>query len=80
MKTKITHYQWHTLWASTIGYAMDDLDMMILSFSLPLIIAFYGLNSIQAGFISTITLLGAVIGGLIFGVLADKIGQVKTFT
>jgi MFS family permease len=59
---------------------MDGFNMLILSFSLPLIIAFYGLNVVQAGFISTITFLGVVIGGLIFGVLADKVGWVKTFT
>ena len=77
---KITGYQWKTLWSSTIGYAMDGLDMMILSYTLPLIIAFFGINQAEAGSLSTITLLGAVVGGIVFGVMADKFGRVRVFT
>ncbi|MFB6466755.1 MFS transporter [Cytobacillus sp. Hz8] len=77
---KITGYQWKTLWASTIGYAMDGLDMMILAYTMPLIIAYFGINAAQAGSISTITLLGSVLGGIVFGVLADKYGRVRVFT
>jgi MFS family permease len=77
---KITGYHWKTLWASTVGYAMDGLDMMILAFTMPLIIAYFGINAAQAGSISTITLLGSVLGGIIFGILADKYGRVRVFT
>lgn len=77
---KITKYQWQTLWASFTGYAMDGLDMMILAFALPLISSDLGLNSAEAGFISTITLIGTVIGGYIFGALADIYGRVKIFS
>ncbi|WP_224768128.1 MFS transporter [Metabacillus idriensis] len=75
----ITKYQWKTLWASMTGYAMDGLDMMILAFVLPLIVADLAINSAQAGSIATITLIGAVIGGYIFGVMADIYGRVKIF-
>jgi benzoate transport len=78
-ETKITKYQWKTLWAATTGYAMDGLDIMILSFALPLIMADFGLNAAQAGSISTITLIGAVLGGYCFGIMADIYGRVKTF-
>lgn len=54
--------------------------MMILAYTLPLIIAFFGINQAQAGSLSTITLLGAVIGGIVFGVMADKFGRVRVFT
>ncbi|WP_042354181.1 MFS transporter [Bacillus rubiinfantis] len=77
---KITGYQWKTLWASTVGYAMDGLDMMILAFTMPLIIAYFGVNAAEAGSVSTITLLGSVLGGIIFGILADKYGRVRVFT
>lgn len=77
---KITGYQWKTLWASTVGYAMDGLDMMILAYTLPLIIAYFGINQAQAGSISTVTLLGAVLGGIVFGIMADKYGRVRVFT
>lgn len=77
---KISKYQWKTLWSSTVGYAMDGLDMMILAYTLPLIIAFYGINQAEAGSLSTITLLGAVLGGIVFGMLADKYGRIRVFT
>lgn len=78
--SKIGSYQWKTLWASTVGYAMDGLDMMILAFTMPLIMAYFSINPAEAGSISTITLLGAVIGGIVFGILADKYGRVRVFT
>ncbi|TCP27799.1 benzoate transport [Scopulibacillus darangshiensis] len=77
---KLSKYHWQTLWASLTGYAMDGLDMMILAFALPLITLDLGLNPAQAGSISTITLIGAVIGGYTFGVLADIYGRVKVFS
>jgi MFS family permease len=76
----IGKYQHQTVWASSIGYAMDGLDMMMLSFVLPLIIAYFGINSAQAGSISTITLMGVVVGGFVFGVMADVYGRVRTFS
>jgi MFS family permease len=76
----LTKYQWRTLWASTVGYAMDGLDLMILSYVLSFIIADLSLNSAQAGLIATVTLLGAVVGGYVFGILADKYGRVKIFS
>ncbi len=79
-ETTVTSYQWKTLWASTIGYALDGLDLMVLSYVMSIIITHFKLNSAQAGFVSTITLIGAVIGGYTFGVLADIFGRVKTFS
>lgn len=73
-------YRWKVLWASVAGYAMDGLDMLILSFALPFIMKEFGLNAAQGGFISTITLIGAVLGGYLFGILADYIGRVKVFS
>lgn len=77
---KITPYQKKTLFASTIGYALDGLDMMILAFCLPLIAASFGLDNSEAGFLFTVTLIGAVIGGIVFGILADKYGRVRVFS
>jgi benzoate transport len=77
---KLHSRHWKSLWASTIGYAMDGLDLMILSFVLPLIIAGLGISAVQAGSIATVTLIGAVSGGILFGILADIFGRVKILT
>lgn len=73
-------YQWKTLWAAAVGYMLDGLDLMILSFTLPLIISGLALTTVEGGAISTITMLGAVLGGIVFGILADKYGRVKVFS
>ncbi|MFD2211632.1 MFS transporter [Virgibacillus halophilus] len=73
-------YQWQTLWASSVGYMLDGLDLMVLSFTLPLIIAGLSLSTVEGGALSTITMMGAVVGGIIFGILADKYGRVKVFS
>ncbi|MFT8470266.1 MFS transporter [Oenococcus sp.] len=77
---KVGAYQRQTLWSSVIGYAMDGLDMMLLAFVLPLIIGDFHLTTAAAGGISTITMFGVVIGGITFGILADRCGRVKVFT
>ncbi|WP_273000245.1 MFS transporter [Hydrogenibacillus schlegelii] len=76
---RLTPFHWKMLWASAVGYALDGMDLMIISMVLPLISAYFGLTSAQAGSIATITLIGAVIGGYVFGVLADVYGRVKVF-
>lgn len=68
-----------TLLASTLGYAMDGLDIMILAFALILIKSEFGLTDAEGGMIQTITLIGTVIGGIFFGMLADKYGRVRVF-
>ncbi|APB32271.1 MFS transporter [Vagococcus teuberi] len=56
------------------------MDIMFLAFSLSSIISSLQVTSAQAGFISTITNLGMLAGGIFFGLLADKIGRVKVFS
>ncbi|ODS72429.1 MAG: MFS transporter [Bordetella sp. SCN 67-23] len=63
--------------ASTVGYALDGFDLLILGFILAAISADLGLSSTQAGSLVTWTLVGAVVGGIVFGWLSDKHGRVR---
>ncbi|MGP6146946.1 MFS transporter [Jeotgalibaca sp. A122] len=65
--------------AAIIGSGTDDLTNMFLSLSLSSIIVDLGISNTQAGSISTITNFGMLLGGLIFGYLADKYGTLKLF-
>lgn len=67
------------LFAALAGSGMDDLNVMFLSFALSSIITDLGITGTQGGFISTITNLGMLLGGLVFGVLADRRGNLKLF-
>ncbi|MBN3758934.1 MFS transporter [Paraburkholderia sp. Tr-20389] len=73
-------YAARALIASVLGYAMDGFDLLILGFMLPAIAADLHLSSTQAGSLVTWTLVGAVAGGLIFGVLSDYFGRVRMLT
>lgn len=75
-----TPYQKRTLFASTVGYALDGMDMMILGVCFSLIGATFNLTNTDLGTLTSVTLLGAVLGGIIFGVLADKYGRVRVFS
>ncbi|KAI3472550.1 hypothetical protein Pfo_031327 [Paulownia fortunei] len=56
------------------------MDVMFLSFTLSSMIVDLNISGAAAGLISSITNLGMLIGGLFFGILADKYGRVKVFT
>ena len=73
-------YAARALIASVLGYAMDGFDLLILGFMLPVIAVDLHLSSTQAGSLVTWTLVGAVAGGVIFGVLSDYFGRVRMLT
>ncbi|PYE22721.1 MFS transporter [Paraburkholderia silvatlantica] len=66
--------------ASVLGYAMDGFDLLMLGFMLPAISADLHLSGAQAGALVTWTLVGAVAGGIGFGLLSDRYGRVRVLT
>ena len=65
---------------AAVGYGLDGFDLLVLSFALSAIIAEFGISQAQGGFLTTITLLGAVLGGIVFGMAADRFGRVRVLT
>jgi len=59
---------------------MDGFDLLILGFMLRAISAELHLTPPQAGSLVTWTLIGAVVGGIVFGILADYYGRVRVLT
>ena len=68
------------LLGSAVGYAMDGFDLLILGFMLRRIGADLGLSPPEAASLVTATLAGAVIGGLVFGALSDRLGRVRVLS
>jgi benzoate transport len=68
------------LWGSALGYAMDGFDLLILGFMLRVIAIDLHLTPPEAASLVTATLVGAVIGGLVFGILSDRLGRIRVLT
>ncbi|MFQ9705999.1 MAG: MFS transporter [Limosilactobacillus pontis] len=66
--------------STAAGFSLENMDIMFLSFALAPIIAELHISSTAAGWIGSITNLGMLAGGAIFGLVGDRIGRVKTFT
>lgn len=60
------------------GYGLDSYDFQTLPLSLAAITAFFQLNSGEAGLLATVTLVVSAVGGALAGILADRIGRVRT--
>ena len=75
----ITKNNRRALIAAIVASGLDDLNVMFLAFSMSTIISQFGLSSTQGGWIGTITKFGMLVGGLIFGVLADRYNKFNVF-
>ncbi|MGW5741657.1 MFS transporter [Amycolatopsis sp. NPDC003861] len=60
------------------GYGLDSFDYQTLPLGLAAITAFFGISSGEAGLLSTTTLVVSAVGGVGAGILADRIGRVRT--
>lgn len=58
--------------SAIVASGTDDLNVMFLAFSMSSIITELGITGAQGGWIATITNLGMLLGGLVFGLLADR--------
>lgn len=75
-----TTYQKQVVASTAFGFVLENMDIMFLSFTLSSIISELHISSAAAGWIGTITNFGMLVGGVIFGILADRIGRIKTFS
>ncbi|MGH3312933.1 MAG: MFS transporter [Streptomyces sp.] len=60
------------------GYALDSYDFFTLPLSMVAISAYFSLSTGQTGLLTTVTLVVSAVGGAGAGILADRIGRVKT--
>ncbi|MGT2887127.1 MFS transporter [Streptococcus didelphis] len=65
--------------AAIVASGTDDLNVMFLAFSMSSIISELGITGAQGGWIASITNLGMLVGGLFFGLLADRHHKFKVF-
>jgi MFS family permease len=60
------------------GYALDAYDFQVLPLSLTAIAAYFHLTKGQSGLLTTVTLVVSAVGGILAGILIDRIGRTRT--
>jgi MFS family permease len=78
MFAQITRAQWHTLFAAQAGWMLDAMDVMLYAFALNTLRQQFGFTSDQAGLVASATLFAAAVGGVSFGVIADRLGRTRS--
>lgn len=85
----LTNYQWFVFVVATLGWLFDTMDQQLFNLArisavrtllgvTPGDPARAGLVNEVAGYATTVFMIGWAIGGIVFGVLGDKIGRAKT--
>lgn len=77
---QLTRNQKLVLTSSSLGFGLENMDVLFLSFTMSSVIASLHISAGAAGLIGTITNWGMLLGGVLFGMLGDRFGRVKTFT
>jgi MFS family permease len=64
--------------AAFAGYMLDAFDLIVLTLSLSAIGATFDVGTGATGALSTVTLSASAVGGILGGLLADRIGRART--
>ena len=66
-----------SLIAGGLGWMLDAMDVMLYSFVLAYLMTEFGMSKSTGGLLNSLTLIASAIGGLLFGVLADRFGRTR---
>ena len=66
--------------AASLGWMLDAFDVMLYALILTAVVKDLGLTLAVGGQLASLTLAASAVGGLIFGVLADKFGRTRALS
>ncbi|MGB2672042.1 MAG: MFS transporter [Candidatus Acidiferrum sp.] len=67
-----------SLIAGGLGWMLDAMDVSLYALVLAVLVGAFGMDTKTAGILSSVTLVASAIGGFLFGLLADRIGRVRS--
>src|SRR5712672_2316380 len=76
--SQITPAERKSLAAGGLGWMLDAMDVMLYSLVLTYLIREFSMDTRTAGFLNSLTLVASAIGGLLFGMVADRIGRTRS--
>ncbi len=65
------------LFAAALGWMLDAFDVMLYALVLTAVMSDLGLSKATAGLIGSVTLVAAAVGGVVFGLVADRYGRTR---
>jgi MFS family permease len=65
------------LLSASLGWMLDSMDIMIYTMVLAHLMKYFSMSKTIGGLMNTITLVASALGGILFGMIADRIGRVK---
>lgn len=66
--------------AASLGWLLDAFDVMLYALILTAVIGDLGIDRATGGMMASLTLGASAVGGLIFGVIADKLGRTRALS
>ena len=66
--------------AASLGWLLDAFDVMLYALILTAVIADLGIDRATGGLMASLTLGASAVGGLLFGVIADKLGRTRALS
>ena len=75
----ISRFHTKAIFTSGMGFFTDAYDLFIIGTASTLIAKQWHLDSTQTGLINSMTLLGAFVGAIVYGRLADRVGRKKIY-
>ncbi|HLK22100.1 MAG TPA: MFS transporter [Bryobacteraceae bacterium] len=70
--------RWLALWAAMFGYMLDALDVLLYVFAVQTLRDQFHWSAGTAGLVSSATLITSAVGGIVAGIVADRIGRTRT--
>src|SRR5215471_16148621 len=72
-----TSEQWRALLAAMLGWMLDSFDFVIYLMAITTLQQEFKFGKETAGLLASVALFTSAAGGLVFGVLADRLGRVR---
>jgi len=74
-QARFTSFHWSILLWCLLIVIFDGYDLVIYGVVLPVLMKEWSLTSVQAGMLASTAVCGMMIGGILFGALADRMGR-----
>ncbi|MGE5236047.1 MAG: MFS transporter [Acidobacteriota bacterium] len=69
--------QRRALLAASLGWMLDGMDIMLYAMVLAYLMRELAIDTATAGLLGSLTLIASAVGGVIFGVVADRLGRTR---